>query len=39
LDTAIATGLADAEAGRLHSVASVRAELKTPLRKKSPTSA
>jgi len=39
LDVAIATGIADAEAGRLQPVESVRAQLRTRLRKKSPTSA
>jgi antitoxin ParD1/3/4 len=39
LDGAIATGLADADAGRLHSAAAVRARLKSHLRKKSRTPA
>ena len=39
LDGAIATGLADANAGRLHSTASARAQLKSHLGKKSRTSA
>ena len=39
LDGAIAAGLADADAGRLHSASTVRAQLKSHLRKKSRTQA
>jgi antitoxin ParD1/3/4 len=39
LDTAIATGIADAEAGRVQSIQAVRADMRSRLRKKSPASA
>ena len=39
LDTAIANGIADAEAGRVQPIETVRKDLRTPLGKKSRTSA